>query len=655
MSNNDYKISRKKISSADDFELLILVLPEDEVEDKLAYLAREKGQITKIFYEDLIIATCVANINQLVFATSNQNENLLIMAKIRDEVVEAIVDANPALNPKNLILNRNHVVKIKKGDLSDGEKLLVDNKFWDAPISEMRSPESPNESKKSVKDGNEKPSKNKGQRSKKELKNPSTLEHTIVKKWWKRIGQYVSIKKFEAEYAEDILRQRYFHNRTSFGTFIVATCVVDFEELFSMLDNMGIPNRVAPPLLMHELYELCVSVNDFLTFENAQSMFDEDAQPADEDKECASGKKCSTAGSNSMSAMAKGKKKKGFRDVQKEDLLRLADSMKVSLIGQNEAVDCLANAIQRASVGLKDPDKPIGSFLFAGTTGCGKSLASKVLADELIKDRNNLVVVDCSEYSADHEYSKLIGSPQGYVGHEQGGYLTNAVAKSPFSVIVFDEIEKASKKVHELLLQVLDEGRLTDGKGKTVSFKDTVIILTSNIGVSEIDKVKKTIGFGDVNVLTEKKKGAALEKALKDKFKPEFINRLDEIIYFKTLADEDYMRIIDIELYKLNDNLKNNDTEYKDVEIDFDANVRKVIFKHGIDKDFGARPLKRCIERLIATPLARELLTKEVIDDIMVKVTANKKEDIVFKFKKVPVNPPAFLAEESACATCIKE
>jgi intein/homing endonuclease len=254
------------------------------------------------------------------------------------------------------------------------------------------------------------------------------------------------------------------------------------------------------------------------------------------------------------------------------------------------------------------------------------TLTTKVLADELIKDRNNLVTIDCSEYSADHEYAKLIGAPSGYIGHEQGGYLTNAVNENPFSIVVFDEIEKASSKVHELMLQILEEGRLTDGKGQKVSFKDTIVIMTSNIGVSEIEDVRKTIGFGDVSKLTEDKKTKAIDGAIKKKFKPEFLNRIDSVVHFCSLNKNDYMRIIEIELYKLNENLRNNDTDFKDLRVDFDKKVKSFIYKHGIDEEFGARPLKRCIEKEISTPLATRLLRGDIPcnSDIMITIKRGK-------------------------------
>ena len=547
-----------------------------------------------------------------------------------------------SLVESKLVINKNHVIKVlTTKNPRKGEKLLVDNKYWNTPVMEdidqtFKEPTT----NKNYNDANEE-AKDAG-----DIKNIEDLKFTVTKKWWQRINQYVKIKKFSPDDLENILNNRYFHNRTSFSTFVVSVCVVDFEELFNLLDEMGIPSRVAPPLLMHELYELCFECNDFLSFEVARKL----SGPAEDDETPATSGSKKTA-SNNMEKYSTSKKKenkKRFKDVPKQDLLTLADSIKVSLIGQDRAVDDLVDAIQRASVGLKDPNKPIGSFLFAGRTGVGKTQATKILAQELVKSRESLITIDCSEYSADHEYAKLIGAPSGYVGHEAGGILTNAIQKNPFSVVVFDEVEKSSKKVHELLLQILEEGRLTDGKGKTVSFADAVIVMTSNVGVDEIEKVKKTIGFGNVAELTEEKKEAALDKALKKKFKPEFLNRIDSIIHFNSLSEKDYMRIIDIELYKLNDNLKANDTEFKNVWLEFDDKVRKYIYKEGIDEEYGARPLKRCIERNVSTPLARMLLSNHVESNAVVRISSTKSK---VSFKAVP-RKEVFPEDEKIAEAC---
>lgn len=641
MSKDSYEVHPVNLSTIDDFQVLVLTIPEIEINDKLTYLAREKGLISRSFYEDFIIANCVANINQLL-AYVNQNlsgsPNLL---DIRAELMQKILDFNPKMSPDNLVVNKNQVVKIMmtKKPRPD-EKLLPDNTSWDTSYYEeleglKNNIEHTLDNKKAS--GAENKKKKLKKKATDKIKDIDELEYEEKQIWWKRIGQYVSIKSFKEEDMEDILRKRFFRSPTSFSTFIVTTCVVNFEDLFMLLDNMGIPGRIAPPILMNELYELCKSINPALTYENAQSL--SDALESDDEERGPRNAPYRTTAAGPMNQYAKKKKQKKFKDVSKEDLLTLSDRMKMYIIGQDEAVDTLCDAIQRAKIGLKDPLRPIGSFLFAGRTGVGKTLASKILADELINDRDNLITIDCSEYTSDHEYAKLIGAPSGYIGHEQGGVLTNAMMKSPFSVVVFDEVEKASSKVHELLLQVLEEGRLTDGKGQAVSFKDSVIIMTSNIGAKEIESIGKTIGFGDVSKITDDKKNTALLEALKKKFKPEFLNRLDDVINFKTLIKDDYMKIIDIELFKLNDNLKNNDTEYKDMALEFTDAIRKFIFDNGIDEDYGARPLKRCIEKEISTPLARKILKEEVKGESIIKINLKRKKigfEVLDKIEDVP-------------------
>jgi len=644
MSDKDnYGVHRKFLKTAE-FEILVLKIPENEIEDKLTYLSSEKGQITRSLFEDFVIATCIANVNQLLFHLNQQVTDPPDLVEIRKELINYILEVNPLLEPRNLIINRNHVVKLKTGRKKKGEMLLTDNKSWQISYYDDLVNVS-KELDKKLKDITP-PIKNGDRESSNWIpKNIEELEFTVVKKWWRRISGYVEIKKYSPHDVENILKQRFFHNRSSFETFIVSVCVNEFEDLFNMLDDLGIPKNVAPPILMHELYELCRSCNEFLTFKNAQDLASAESNEEEEQSDNPFATSSRVPSALSKLSSKKTTKKRSFKEMPKEDILRLGDNMKVFLIGQDEAVDTVADAIQRAGVGLKDPNKPLGSFLFAGRTGVGKTLATKVLADELIKgSKDNMVTIDCSEYTADHEYSKLIGAPAGYVGHEHGGYLTNALAKNPFTVVVFDEIEKASFKVHQLLLQILEEGRLTDGKGKTVSFKDAVVVMTSNIGVKEIEAIKKTIGFGDAAVLTEEKKNQALTEALKKKFKPELLNRIDAIVNFRNLVKKDYMRIIDIELYKLSENLKSNDSDYKDVELKFDNKIKDFIYKKGINEEYGARPLKRCIEQEISTPLARKLLSEGAEPDLVITISAEKGK-VVFATSKKAVSPPFYISD----------
>ena len=322
-----------------------------------------------------------------------------------------------------------------------------------------------------------------------------------------------------------ILNSRYFGDKPAFETFTVVVCIEDFEKLFEIIDNFGVSKRIPSEQLMGELYELCGKVNPMLTYDNAQKM---DSYDDDEIASLIEDANMSYPPRNrrmqSATASKKGagdkKKKPSFKDVPRKELLTLADRIKKHIVGQDKAIDIIVEAIQRASVGLREPGQPIGSFVFTGPTGIGKTETTKVLAKELTKDGSALIKIDCSEYSSDHEYAKLIGAPAGYIGHDEGGVLTNAIRKNPFAVVVFDEIEKASAKVYDLLLQIMDEGNLTDGKGVASSFEDAVIIMTSNIGVKEINRVASTVGFGDVAVLTDDRRKKALEQSLKKKFRP---------------------------------------------------------------------------------------------------------------------------------------
>jgi ATP-dependent Clp protease ATP-binding subunit ClpA len=639
---NDYKVHKIWVEEAE-FEILVLEIPETEIEDKLTYLTRDKGNISKSFYEDFVIANCVANINQLLFHVKNLFNSAEDLMRVRAKVMGEILKYNKLLDPSNLVINRNFVVKkISDDGLKEGERFLTDNKSWESSYYDEVLEETDDPSLA----GGIPESKGK-QPPNKKISEVEDLEFEVVEGWWDRIRQYINIKKFAEEDMMSIFSKRFFHNRSSFQTYIVSVCVVDSEDLFIMLDNMGIPSRVAPQILMHEVYNLCKKVNPFLTYENAKELMD-DSDEEEEDYNPRRGGPPNRMSSHARQQKKKKKKQKSkFKDVKKEDLLKLGDTMKVFVVGQDEAVDQIVEAVQRASVGLKDPAKPIGSFLFAGRTGIGKTLTTKVLADELIKDKDNLITIDCSEYSADHEYAKLIGAPSGYVGHEQGGILTNAVLESPFSVVVFDEIEKASHKVHEILLQILEEGRLTDGKGQKVSFRDTLVVMTSNIGVSEVEDVKKTIGFGDVANLTEERKTKAIEKAIKKKFKPEFLNRIDSTVHFKSLSKENYMRIIEIELYKLNQNLKANDTEFRELTLEFDKKVRSFVYKYGIDDEYGARPLKRCIEKEISTPLAARLLRGDINCNARVNVSV-KRNKLEFDIEEVCEEKEIELEAEAA-------
>lgn len=294
---------------------------------------------------------------------------------------------------------------------------------------------------------------------------------------------------------------------------------------------------------------------------------------------------------------------------ESQRLLKLEEILHKRVVGQNEAVETVAKAIRRGRVGLKDPKRPIGSFLFLGPTGVGKTELSKALAEAMFGNENAIIRVDMSEYMEKHSVSKMIGSPPGYVGFEEGGQLSEQVRKNPYSVILFDEIEKAHPDVFNVLLQVLDDGRITDSQGRTVDFKNTIIIMTSNAGAQRIVDPKK-LGFSNVeNAESEHKdmKNNVMEE-IKRMFKPEFLNRIDDIIVFRALSKEDVKGIAALMLKEL----KNRLAKQMDITLTYGDTVKNFIFEKGYDKKYGARPLKRAIQNNIEDSLAEEILSGKI-------------------------------------------
>jgi ATP-dependent Clp protease ATP-binding subunit ClpB len=276
------------------------------------------------------------------------------------------------------------------------------------------------------------------------------------------------------------------------------------------------------------------------------------------------------------------------------------------VVGQDEALRLVANAVRRSRAGLSDPNRPIGSFLFLGPTGVGKTELARALSEFLFDDEHALLRIDMSEYMEKHAVARLIGAPPGYVGYDEGGQLTELVRRRPYSVILFDEIEKAHPDVFNILLQILDDGRLTDGKGRTVDFKNAVVIMTSNIASHEIRESMS--GGADLRVGTVSEElRRTIHSTLLQHFRPEFINRIDEIVIFNALGKEQITKIVELQL----NHLKRLLAERK-IQIELTDKARELLFREGYDPQFGARPLKRAIQRLIQDPLALKLLDGEV-------------------------------------------
>jgi ATP-dependent Clp protease ATP-binding subunit ClpC len=324
---------------------------------------------------------------------------------------------------------------------------------------------------------------------------------------------------------------------------------------------------------------------------------------------------------------------------EKDKLLKMEQRIHERLVGQSKAVAAVADAIRRARSGLKDPRRPIGSFIFIGPSGVGKTELAKALAEFMFDDEEALVRIDMSEYREQHTVSRLFGAPPGYVGYEEGGQLTEAVRRRPYRVILFDEIEKAHPEVWNALLQILDDGRLTDGQGRVVDFRNTVLIMTSNLGTEYVTK-GGTLGFLGSSGEGDQANQEKIEKALKNAFRPEFLNRIDEIILFSSLSKEDMRKIVALQMEDIRSRLGEHDLKVELTEAATDW-----LASEGYDPAFGARPLKRALQKHVESPLSISLLSGEFVAGDMVlvdiedeKVVFNKKESVdVSRFDEAEV------------------
>src|SRR5712691_151646 len=303
---------------------------------------------------------------------------------------------------------------------------------------------------------------------------------------------------------------------------------------------------------------------------------------------------------------------------EREKLIKMEERLEQRVIGQREAVEVVANAVRRSRSGLQEPNRPIGSFIFLGPTGVGKTETARALAEFLFDDENAMVRIDMSEYMEKHTVARLIGAPPGYIGFEEGGQLSEAVRRRPYCVVLFDEIEKAHPDVFNVLLQVLDDGRLTDGQGRTVDFKNALVIMTSNIG-SPI--IQEYFAAGSLSTKDHAQMEERVKLELRGHFRPEFLNRVDDIIIFRSLDEKQLAAIVDIQLHRLEKRL-----EQQQLSLDVDRTARQLLAREGYDPQFGARPLKRTIQDLLLDPLATKLLLGEFKPGDRIKVLAHDGE-----------------------------
>ena len=295
-----------------------------------------------------------------------------------------------------------------------------------------------------------------------------------------------------------------------------------------------------------------------------------------------------------------------LQEGEREKLVKLEAHLHLRVVGQDEAIKAVANAVRRARAGLQDPNRPLGSFIFLGPTGVGKTELSRALAEFLFDDENAMIRIDMSEYMEKHTVARLIGAPPGYVGYEEGGQLSEAVRRKPYSVVLFDEIEKAHPDVFNVLLQVLDDGRITDGQGRTVDFKNTVIIMTSNVGSQYITAEE-----------SREARSRLVMDALRAHFRPEFLNRVDEIIIFDRLTEDDLKKIVEIQLRRLSKRL-----DQQKITLDLSDSAKELLAREGYDPVYGARPLRRTIQKEILDPLSIDILEGKVREGQTVHVNA---------------------------------
>jgi ATP-dependent Clp protease ATP-binding subunit ClpC len=314
---------------------------------------------------------------------------------------------------------------------------------------------------------------------------------------------------------------------------------------------------------------------------------------------------------------------------QGKRMLEIEGELKKSIIGQEIALEKIAKSIRRNRVGIRNPKKPIGTFMFLGPTGVGKTHIAKRLAEYLFGDEDSLIRLDMSEFQEKHSISRLIGSPPGYVGHGDGGQLTEKVRRRPYSIVLFDEIEKANKEIYNTLLQLLDDGQLTDSSGRKVNFKNCMVIMTSNVGVKKLQDFGTGVGFGTKSKLEREDsiKESLLTDELKKQFPPEFLNRLDDVIIFKSLTKEEIGKIVDLELVKLKKRV--GEIGYNLI---INKTVRDYLIDDGYSEDYGARPLNRAIQKHIEDPISEEILSGNVKDNGTIKISYSKaKDEIIIK------------------------
>jgi ATP-dependent Clp protease ATP-binding subunit ClpA len=424
-------------------------------------------------------------------------------------------------------------------------------------------------------------------------------------KFYEPFDIFLKVKKCQEEDLSQFFDEKNEISRNDYFDSLIELCFPEYED--KIKPHMEALQNHSDPMILEEmkidLYQLCLQVNPQLNIAFVSLGAEKDLSKT---------------------------QKIETEEIKTLPVADLRQKLLEEVIGQEAAIELVCQSLRRASIGLNDENRPIGSFLLVGNTGVGKTQLAKSLNHILFNNSENLIRIDCSEYSQSHECSKLIGSPPGYVGHEGGGVLTKAVGKMKKAVVLFDEIEKADPKVHHMLLQIIDEGRLSDSSGETVSFKDCVIIMTSNLGLKDSIRARKGPGFARVKApqLSKDDAESLVSSALEDFFSPEFLNRIDNIVHFKDLSPEDCEIISSKFLEQTAARLRQ-----KGYDISFDRSVAQKIVELGFDPRFGAREIKRQILHFVETPLSDQIIDGNLLKEMSILADIDNNQ-LTFKQNK---------------------
>ncbi len=424
------------------------------------------------------------------------------------------------------------------------------------------------------------------------------LKTNVTIRYCQAIDRFIKVRVFSESEIEHLFKHSNLTGKRSYQQLVINTSIVNYND--NVLKDILLSNQLQGKdveWLEEELYQLCVKINPSLDINRISITLEEPASPEN-------------------LFLLEGAEKEDSHHL----ISTLENKLKAKVVGQDDAIEKIVHALKRAYTGIKSPDRPVGSFLFAGQTGVGKTELAKNLSLLLHGDIKKMVRIDCSEFALPHEYSKLIGAPPGYVGYDDGGVLSEPLLKNPECVVLFDEIEKAHSKVHNLLLQIMDEGFATDNKGKKISFNKSIIIMTSNVGAGEIAQVEGAIGFGDRKAEVDHTfKAKQTTMALENLFAPEFINRIDDLIVFRALDHEDNVRIVDMLLGQVEKRMGAIGKQ-----LTFPRGIKQYLAKKIDNSRYGARPLKRIVSKYIETPLSDCLLNCKFKEADTIKISLKR-------------------------------